>query len=73
MSDGAEPTPPEQPTIYDSDLIVLAIARLERVAEKMRAREYDTELTEHMERATALFDWAAWNMAHRATHEGEPA
>ena len=65
----AKQTPPVQPTIYDSDLLFLAINRLERAAKKMQAREYDAELDDHMQRAAEMFEWAAWNMSHRNTRE----
>jgi hypothetical protein len=65
----AKHTPPVQPTIYDSDLLFLAINRLERAAVKMQAREYDAELDDHMQRAAEMFEWAAWNMSNRRTAE----
>lgn len=68
----AKKTPPPQPAIYDSDLLYLAINRLERAAEKMQRREYDAELDDHMQRAGEMFEWAAWNMANRRTGEEEP-
>lgn len=63
---GAEPL---APVIRDSDLIYLAIKRLEAVAAKMQRLEYDAELDTMMERAAELFQWAAWNMANRNTSE----
>lgn len=62
-------TPPPQPVIYDSDLLLLVVSRLERAAKKMQAREYDAELDDHMQRAGEMFEWAAWNMSNRNTHE----
>lgn len=62
-------TPPPQPTIYDSDLIQLAIIRLQRAVEKMQRREYDAELDDQMARAGEMFEWAAWNMSNRNTRE----
>jgi hypothetical protein len=67
MSEDA--TEPKPPAIHDSDLIFLAIKRLERVAEKMQRFEYDNELDMHLSRAEEMFAWAAWNMANRNTSE----
>lgn len=65
----AKRTQPKQPAIYDSDLILLAINRLQRVADKMQRFEYDDELERHMERAVEVFDWVAWNITNRRTRE----
>lgn len=61
----------KSPPVYDSDLIYLAIKRLEAVAEKMQRLEYDDELNKMMERAAEWFEWAAYNMAQR--NEAAPA
>lgn len=55
----------QSPPVYDSDLIYLAIKRLEAVAEKMQKLEYDAELDTMMERAAEWFDWAAYNITKR--------
>lgn len=58
------------PTAADSDLIVVAINRLQRAVVKMQAREYDVELTEHLERAAEFLGWVATNIWMRE-HNGE--
>ncbi len=55
----------QSPPVYDSDLIYLAIKRLEAVAEKMQKLEYDDELDTMMERAAEWFEWAAYNITKR--------
>lgn len=55
----------QSPPVHDSDIIYLAIKRLERVAEKMMRFEYDDELDRHMDAAAEWFDWAAYNMTRR--------
>jgi len=57
------------PPVSDSDIIWLAIKRLEAVAVKMQKLEYDEELDKLMNLASEWFDWAAFNIARR---NGQP-
>lgn len=52
----------EPPSAADSDLIVVAINRLQRAVVKMQAREYDDELQEHLEKAAEFLGWVATNI-----------
>jgi hypothetical protein len=58
-------TTPEPPQVADSDLIVMAINRLERAVVKMQAFEYDDQLQEHLSRAAEMLGWVAQNMWDR--------
>lgn len=60
---------PEPPTATDSDMIVMAINRLNRAVVKMQAHEYDEELNEHLEKAAAFMGWVATNMWVRNERE----
>lgn len=59
----------QSPPVRDSDLIYLAIKRLEVVADKMMRLEYDETLDQLMQEAADWFEWAAWNMAERASKQ----
>ena len=61
----------QSPPVQDSDLIYLAIKRLERVAEKMQRFEYDEELERLMIIAGEWFEWAAYNIARRSEESTE--
>lgn len=64
----------DSPPVTDSDIMYLAIKRLERVAEKMMKLEYDDELDRLMNAADEWFSWAAYNMNRRngvAVPEGD--
>lgn len=56
---------PEPPPVADSDLIVMAINRLQRAVVKMQAFEYDDQLNEHLTRAGEMLGWVAENMWQR--------
>lgn len=56
---------PEPPPVADSDLIVMAINRLQRAVVKMQAFQYDDELQEHLTRAGEMLGWVAENMWSR--------
>lgn len=56
---------PEPPAVADSDLIVMAINRLQRAVAKMQAYEYDDVLQEHLVRAGEMLGWVAQNMWDR--------
>lgn len=56
---------PEPPPVADSDLIVMAINRLQRAVTKMQAFEYDDQLQEHLSRAGEMLGWVAENMWNR--------
>lgn len=60
----------QPPALRDSDLIHLAIKRMERVAEKMQRFEYDDELETHMRDTT---EWFEYILAKRFTPEQEDA
>ena len=62
----SDPDEHQSPPVTDSDLMFLAIKRLERVAEKMMAKQYDEELDDLMATAAEWFDWAEYNIARRA-------
>lgn len=49
----------EGPRLKDSDLVFLAIKRMERVAEKMQKFEYDDELNRHLEDADTWLQYLA--------------
>lgn len=51
--------------VQDSELIHLAIKRLERVAEKMMRFEYDDELEKQIQLVAELVEWAGYNMQWR--------
>ncbi len=55
----------DSPPVTDSDIIWLAIKRLEAVAVKMQKLEYDDELDELMKVADEWFSWAAFNINRR--------
>jgi hypothetical protein len=55
----------KSPPLKDSDIMWLAIRKLEAVAAKMEKLEYDEALDALMESANAWFEWAAFNMARR--------
>ena len=52
----------QPPALRDSDLMYLAVKRLERVAEKMQRLEYDSELEAHMR---DLDEWFQYILAKR--------
>lgn len=60
---------PQGPAIRDSDLIYLAIKRLEAVAFKMQRYEYDAELDRMMTSAIEMFEWAGHNIARRLAED----
>ena len=49
----------EGPRLKDSDLVFLAIKRMERVAEKMQKFEYDDELNTHLGDADTWLQYLA--------------
>lgn len=53
------------PALRDSDLMYLAVKRLEAIADKMAKHEYDDALDAMMLEAADLFGWAAHNIAGR--------
>lgn len=55
----------ESPSVRDSDVIYLAIKRLEAVANKMMLRQYDSELDALMKEASDWFEWAALAIGKR--------
>lgn len=55
----------QSPPVKDSDLIWLAIKKLEAVAVKMTNHEYDEQLDELFNDAANWFEWAAFNIAKR--------
>lgn len=57
---------PDPPTASDSDLIGVAIMRLQRAVTKMQAIEYDDELNIHLAKAGEMLGWVAHNMMGRA-------
>ncbi len=59
----------EAPQIRDSDVIYLAVKRLEEIARKMQRLEYDDKLDQMMVEAAELFTWAAENIVRRRTEE----
>lgn len=64
----------EPPQVADSDLIIMAINRLERAVKKMQALEYDDEFQEHFTRAVDMIGWVAtnvWAREERAAEDGE--
>lgn len=61
---------PQPPAVTDSDLIVMAINRLQRAVVKMQALEYDEQCEEHFVRASEMLGWVAANMWARK--ESEP-
>lgn len=64
---------PEPPPVADSDLIVMAINRLQRAVVKMQAYEYDDQLQEDLTRAGEMLGWVAENMWNRDHPEsGDP-
>lgn len=52
----------QPPQVADSDLIVMAINRLERAVVKMQARQYDELMHEHLQRASEMLGWVAKNV-----------
>lgn len=52
----------EPPQVADSDLIVMAINRLQRAVVKMQARQYDDEMHEHLQKASDMLAWVAKNV-----------
>lgn len=60
---------PEPPQVADSDLVVMAINRLQRAVTKMQAFEYDAQLEEHLTRAAEMLGWVAQNMLSRQEQE----
>lgn len=60
----------EPPRAADSDLITIAITRLQRAVLKMQARQYDAELEEHLEKAAEFMGWVATNIWMRNEGEG---
>lgn len=52
----------QPPALRDSDLMYLAVKRLERIAEKMQRLEYDSELEAHMR---DLDEWFQYILAQR--------
>lgn len=61
----------EAPLIRDSDVIYLAVKRLDAIAGKMQRLEYDEKLDEMMREAADLFEWAALNISRRRSDEDE--
>lgn len=59
----------KSPPVRDSDLMYLAIRKLEAVAEKMARLEYDEKLDELLREADEWFDWAAYNINKREGKE----
>ncbi len=59
----------EAPQIRDSDVIYLAVKRLEEIARKMQRLEYDDKLDQMMVEAAELFTWATENIVRRQTEE----
>lgn len=65
----------EPPQVADSDLIIMAINRLNRAVLKMQALEYDAEFQDHFTRAVEMIGWVAtnvWAREERATTDQEP-
>jgi hypothetical protein len=58
-------TKPQEPSLRDSDIIFIAVKRLERAAEMMQKFQYDIELEEHLEKAGELLAWVGWSMSQR--------
>ena len=52
----------EPPQVADSDLIIMAINRLERAVTKRQALENDAEFEEHITRAVEMIGWVATNV-----------
>ncbi|MDQ1113962.1 hypothetical protein QE418_003410 [Microbacterium testaceum] len=61
----------EPPTVQDSDVVGMAINRLQRAVVKMQAKQYDDELNEHLVRAGEMLGWVAENMWNRQDSEPE--
>lgn len=61
----------EPPSVNDSDLVIMAINRLQRAVVKMEALEYDAKLAEHLTRAAEVLGWVAHSMLQRVD-EPEP-
>lgn len=53
------------PSLRDSDLVFLAIRRMERVAEKMQKFEYDDELKRHIADADEWLQYLQWIIESR--------
>lgn len=63
---------PVPPPVADSDLIVMAINRLQRAVTKMQSFEYDDALSDHLTRAAEMLGWVAHNMMGREDGEVDP-
>lgn len=63
----------DPPTASDSDLISVAITRLQRAVVLMQAHEYGPELEEHLERAAEFLGWVATNIWMRDSGGSENA
>ena len=61
----------QPPQVADSDLIVMAINRLNRAVVKMQARQYDDEFQDHFTRAVEMIGWVATNIWAREEREAE--
>lgn len=59
----------EPPVVADSDLIVMAINRLQRAVVKMQAHEYDDEMNEHLQKASEMLGWVAKNIWMRGDND----
>jgi hypothetical protein len=68
LADFARAQPPQ---VTDSDLIVMAINRLQRAVVKMQALEYDEQCEEHFVRASEMLGWVATNMWARKESAAE--
>lgn len=57
---------PEAPMVRDSDVIYLAVKRLEAAADKMTRLEYDANVDRLLKEAAELLEWVAYNIGKRA-------